>query len=1026
MEPVSFRAYRGGYALIGDALDSIGSRLSTNVPADAVANRLTRDSHCHDSSDTYCAYHITVISSSEYKQCISTVANSNTEQLDNSHNLQSVVDSLVMRFPLTFHCIGKLFMEKKNSNQSQQCWYAFIYCKFAEELRQQLGLPPKVLHITLGYRGSDLHCEVSSPYDCISEWETTLKLVAIADNVMVVSDSISKDKLDISVGEFEFLTRFVHRVIDTNNKIDQSIAKCLIRIGKFMIDRQNLINTIDGINLTVTIGDYLFRQGYLFGIRLLITMNKYKQNCINMDYVKSLLPTMYNRISSENNNKEKVLDRESFVLRGVNLSLEYNCNDQKYSQVITVASLNDYTSPYFQIRELPRNFSWISLTSNSLERGTKNCDSTNIMDHLLCGSAYPKPENLIALHGVGVRNIFTLHEDVPFKLQKPASDLGIKLYHYHIIDRRPTTIATTLEICKLIDSAIDKQEGVLIHCQGGVGRTNTIIISYLMMKNFINAATGIEEVSAQRKLILHDSQREFLVKWFQYLSENNLFQSTYQSSKSEAMGCKITTMESIKEVNLDSHTSETEEKRMYESLSLPPLILLCGLAASGKSTFSKTLLSSYPNHFVRINKDEMRGKGQCDNALYDGLRKFSNSNGKHTGTVLVDCCNLTVEKRKEWIQTAHNTSTWCIFFNILFEECQHRIEHRANHPTIPSGKAGLTVLRSMIKLLQPPTTSEKFDKLIVLNTEEVNTCLEVDFKANMNYATAEIKATVSASAMNDELLKFPRTSHLINFGAATRDDKISTASDIDTIIKLSNSSSVSKVIVEEKIDGANMGISISSEGQIVVQNRSHYITSQYHAQFGPLSKWIAKNSDDLWSILEPSRTILYGEWVYATHSVKYNSLPDWFIAYDLYDRIEKKFASRKVLEEKLAGTNLHLVPLIYQGPIRDVDHLKQLVYGPSAFIDSSADPSKDLFQTGNNSNQKSKSVKGDGSNRGNIISNRREGIVVRLLDEKNEWLVSRAKIVRPDFIAGNDRWNHSSKLELNELSQTVIHGESGY
>ena len=38
-----------------------------------------------------------------------------------------------------------------------------------------------------------------------------------------------------------------------------------------------------------------------------------------------------------------------------------------------------------------------------------------------------------------------------------------------------------------------------------------------------------------------------------------------------------------------------------------------------------------------------------------------------------------------------------------------------------------------------------------------------------------------------------------------------------------------------------------------------------------------------------------------------------------------------------------------------------------------------------------------------FISNRRvEGVYCRIMDDKNEWLEGRAKIVRTDFLAGNE------------------------
>jgi glucose uptake protein GlcU len=263
------------------------------------------------------------------------------------------------------------------------------------------------------------------------------------------------------------------------------------------------------------------------------------------------------------------------------------------------------------------------------------------------------------------------------------------------------------------------------------------------------------------------------------------------------------------------------------------------------------------------------------------------------------------------------------------------------------------------------------------------------------------------------VLKFPRTSHLLNLGSASRDDKILGRAGLESLLTmlLTNQrqhpeSAVRnhiRIIVEEKVDGANMGISInSSTGQIQVQNRSHYITANYHSQFAPLNKWLAEHSAELWTVLEPDRHVLYGEWLYATHSVRYDTLPGWFIAYDVFDRIAGSFLSRDQLTAMLAETSIPIVPLIaaveLSAPtssasvsasaqaISIVDRLVTYVNGLSAFINSS-----------------------------NPSQNKREGVVIRICE--NEQVTHRCKLVRPDFICGNERWNKSHTLECNSLAE---------
>jgi atypical dual specificity phosphatase len=411
----------------------------------------------------------------------------------------------------------------------------------------------------------------------------------------------------------------------------------------------------------------------------------------------------------------------------------------------------------------------------------------------------------------------------------------------------------------------------------------------------------------------------------------------------------------------------------------------------------------------------MRGKGQCDNALFDAMRKF-NSNGNNgsnfNGIILLDNCNLTKTVRRNWINSVHNVRVWCVYLNLDVKTCKHRIQYRVGHPTIPPGPGGLGIIDSMVKQFEKPTVTEGFERVIELTSEADVSVLcqqwKIDCeapapvvveKSESKYSWKEYAAEeeeqggdsdgVDTPAAQQEeqgevkLLKFPRTPHMMNLGAATRDDKVLAPSDLNLLVDKKM-----HLVIEEKLDGANMGISIDPlTEKIMVQNRSHYISAKYHPQFQPLDNWLLNHSAALYTVLVPGRHILYGEWLYATHSVYYNKLPDYFVAYDLYDRIEGQFYSRKKLVTLLENTNITVVPLLHVGVMHSVDALLAMVHGPSAYIQENS--------------------------LGTVV-NKREGCVVRVCE--NGRVVSRAKLVRHDFIAGNERWNKTSKLATNQLN----------
>ena len=131
-----------------------------------------------------------------------------------------------------------------------------------------------------------------------------------------------------------------------------------------------------------------------------------------------------------------------------------------------------------------------------------------------------------------------------------------------------------------------------------------------------------------------------------------------------------------------------------------------------------------------------------------------------------------------------------------------------------------------------------------------------------------------------EFFKFNRTRHIFDAGGngVTRDDLVMSKGESEMFLKKS------LFVIEEKVDGANIGFSIDKNFVVRAQNRSHYVNSASHKQFSTLDAWIEKHSQDLLKILNPpGKYILFGEWLFAKHSVYYTGLPGHFLAFDIFD-----------------------------------------------------------------------------------------------------------------------------------------------
>jgi hypothetical protein len=196
------------------------------------------------------------------------------------------------------------------------------------------------------------------------------------------------------------------------------------------------------------------------------------------------------------------------------------------------------------------------------------------------------------------------------------------------------------------------------------------------------------------------------------------------------------------------------------------------------------------------------------------------------------------------------------------------------------------------------------------------------------------------------------------------------------------------VIIEEKVDGANSGISFAGDGQLLLQSRGHYLTGGYRERhFNLFKQWAYTHQQDFWQALG-SRYILYGEWMYAKHTVFYNALPDYFLEYDLFDRELNVFVSTAVRRQILAGLPVHSVPILFEGSIRSYDKMVALL-DRSHFI--TAGHLEDLAAV-----CRKYDIDVDLTLAQTNPSNLMEGIYIKV--ETDELTIDRYKYVRADFL----------------------------
>jgi hypothetical protein len=130
-------------------------------------------------------------------------------------------------------------------------------------------------------------------------------------------------------------------------------------------------------------------------------------------------------------------------------------------------------------------------------------------------------------------------------------------------------------------------------------------------------------------------------------------------------------------------------------------------------------------------------------------------------------------------------------------------------------------------------------------------------------------------------------------------------------------------VVEEKLDGANAGISLDDDGRVRLQSRGHVLVGGAREKHWDLFKRWARAHAALADRLRDGLT-LYGEWLYAKHTIFYDQLPHYFLEFDVRDR-DGAFWSTARRHEHLAGTPVRSVPVLWQGVVKDPRALPELV-----------------------------------------------------------------------------------------------------
>lgn len=211
---------------------------------------------------------------------------------------------------------------------------------------------------------------------------------------------------------------------------------------------------------------------------------------------------------------------------------------------------------------------------------------------------------------------------------------------------------------------------------------------------------------------------------------------------------------------------------------------------------------------------------------------------------------------------------------------------------------------------------------------------------------------------------FGRMLHLPHEPNCDRDDLVATHEEASAIFFSD------RALVEEKLDGSQVGVASAGDGSPpIVRNKNHILVKGYgrkgtnaKAQYAPLWNWVYEHAKQFAALKGYFSEVVgvYGEWLYAQHTIPYDFAPDDFIAYQIYRPSLGAILDPEITREALAQAGF-FTPHLLATHVSHYDQLAALTCEISSWS----------------------------------LVERREGVVVKIGD--GERLVSQFKMRRFDF-----------------------------
>lgn len=234
--------------------------------------------------------------------------------------------------------------------------------------------------------------------------------------------------------------------------------------------------------------------------------------------------------------------------------------------------------------------------------------------------------------------------------------------------------------------------------------------------------------------------------------------------------------------------------------------------------------------------------------------------------------------------------------------------------------------------------------------------------------------------INLAMIKYPRTPHLEGSRLQPGDEDLAQVAFSEIAGKT--------LAVEEKCDGANSAVSFDSNGNLLLQSRGHYLTGGYRERhFNLFKQWAAVHQQAFYDVLG-SHYVMYGEWMYAKHTVFYDYITHYFQEFDILDRQTGVFLDTPTRHEMLTDLPVVSVPVLRRGVFAKLADLTSLI-GHSNYIQDGH--TQRLIDYCEKNGLDSCTICGETDSTATM-----EGLYIKI--EQDGLVTDRVKFVRPSFL----------------------------